>query len=129
MKILGIQNRTENWKTACYFSQLLGEKSIYLAERLGENPRPQSGDVKLELFWKGMRDFLYQTNVKKESAKQELVDLYMRLFPNLRGDIEKFGNFQELKSWNYDVSTINGMTKLVNNLMLMVCTVGSCSSV
>ena len=84
MAILGIPNRTENWKTAVYFSPLFGGKSIRLAERLGESPKPQSGEVKLELFWKGMRDHLYDRKKNKISAKQALVDRYNRLFPNLR---------------------------------------------
>ena len=116
MTILGIPNRTENWKTAVYFSPLFGEKSIRLAERLGEFPRPQSGEVKLELFWKGMRDHLHDRKKNKKSAKQALVDRYNRLFPNLRGDIEKFGELQIPNSQNYDASTEDRRVKLVENL-------------
>ena len=75
MTILGIENRTENWKTAVYFSPLFDGKGGRLIERLGESPMPQLDDVRLELFWKGMRDLLFQYGVKKDSARQELVDL------------------------------------------------------
>ena len=124
MNILGIKNRTENWKTAVYFSPLFGAKSINLVNRLGESPGPATEDVKLELFWKGMRDFLHRDSEKKEPARGQLkeaargqfVDLYLRLFPDLRTDIEKFGAFRNLKPHNYDVSTDERMAKLFDNL-------------
>ena len=62
MKILGkaIENRTENWTTARHFASLLQNSyaRAELAWKLGE-PRDTSGsEVKLELFWKGMRDYV-----------------------------------------------------------------------
>ena len=116
MPILDITNRTENWKTAVYFSPLFNGNGARLAERLGEFPKPQSGGVNLELFWRGMRDFLYRTRVKKQSAQQEYADLYVRLFPNLRRNIEEFGEFHKLRPDNYDVSNKNRMVNLANNL-------------
>jgi len=68
------------------------------------------------LFWRGMRDFLYITRVKKQSAQQEYADLYVRLFPNLRGNIEEFGEFHKLQPDNYDVSNKDRMVNLANNL-------------
>ena len=117
MTILGIENRTENWKTAVYFSPLFDGKGGRLIERLGESPMPQLDDVRLELFWKGMRDLLFQYGVKKDSARQELVDLYSRLFPSLRRYVVDFGQFQEQKTHNYDVSTEERMNNLVNNFV------------
>lgn len=114
--ILGIENRTENWKTAVYFSPLFDGKSNRLAELLGEAPRLQSGDVQLELFWRGMRDFFFQCKLEKESAKKVLAHLYTRLFPNLRREVEESGNFRTLQPQNYDVSTKDRMFNLVNNL-------------
>ena len=124
MTILGIENRSENWKTALHFSPLFGGNGVRLIERLGESPRPRPDDVKLELFWKGMRDFLHRDSEKKEPARGQLkeaargqfVDLYLRLFPDLRTDIEKFGAFRNLKPHNYDVSTDERMAKLFDNL-------------
>ncbi len=66
MHILGIENRTENWKTAVYFSPLFAGNSNRLAERLGATPLSASDDVVLELFWKGMRDDLYGRKIKKK---------------------------------------------------------------
>ena len=115
MTILGIENRTENWKTALHFSPLFGGNGVRLIERLGESPKPRPDDVKLELFWKGMRDFLYQEGTKKESARDELVDIYTRLSPGLRRDVENFGDFQDLRAHNYDVSTDERTINIVNN--------------
>ena len=64
MAILGITNRTENWKTARYFAPLFEHRSVRLARRLlteeEERATLQPGDVRLELFWYGMRDYLHQ---------------------------------------------------------------------
>lgn len=116
MTILNIRNRTENWKTAVHFSPMFDGNGAGLALRLGESPRLGSGDVKLELFWKGMRDLLHQTNVKKDSAQQTFAALYVSLFPDLRRNIEEFGEFQKLQDDNYDVSTAERKANLANNL-------------
>ena len=117
MHILGIENRTENWKTAVYFSPLFLGNSNRLADRLGATPLLPSDDVTLELFWKGMRDHLYKRGIKKRFAKQALVDRYNRMFPSLRRDIEKFGELRLPNSQNYDASTDDWMDELVDNLV------------
>ena len=64
--ILGIKNRTENWKTAKHFARYFtnDEAVAKLAQRLGE-PETTSGKcMQIELFWKGMRD-----HVKREQCK------------------------------------------------------------
>ena len=71
MKVLGIENRSENWKTALYFFRLFGEGGVRLAKHLGEQPEPQRSDVHLELYWKGLRDYLYQRGGKKESDDED----------------------------------------------------------
>ena len=64
MAILGITNRTENWKTARYFAPLFEHRSVRLARRLlteeEERATLQPGDVRLELFWYGMRDYFHR---------------------------------------------------------------------
>ena len=117
MQILGIENRTENWKTAVYFSPLFAGNSSRLAERLGATPLAPSDDVVLELFWTGMRDHLNGRNMKKRMAKQELVNCYNRMFPNLRRDIEQFGKLRLPNPQNYDTSTDARMDRLVDNLV------------
>ena len=59
---------------------------------------------------------MHQNESGRENIKRDLVDLYIRRFPNLRPDIEEFGEFQSLKPHNYDVSTEDRMANLVNNL-------------
>ena len=56
--ILGIKNRTENWKTTVHFSPLLHGRCRQFAEKLGAIQLPKSGEVNMELFWKGMRIIL-----------------------------------------------------------------------
>ena len=116
MAVLGIENRTENWKTAVHFSPLFSGDSSQLAIRLGAEPSPQPGEVKLELFWKGMRDFLHQDKQNRDTIAQQLVDIYKTQFPNLRSDIENFRGFRLPAADHYDVSTENRKAKLVNNL-------------
>ena len=107
--VLGIRNRTENWKTALNFSPLFGEGGgvgrAKLATRLLQGTsEPELGDVHLELYWKGMRDYMHQEGQKREDYQHDLAARYGRLFPDLRKKIEAFGQHQELKSSNYEVS-------------------------
>ena len=61
MGILGIPNRTENWKTARTFAPFFKSCSARAAlakrllEPLGES---QEGTVEIELFWYGIRDYI-----------------------------------------------------------------------
>ena len=119
--ILGIENRTENWKTARTLAPLLRDGSIRLANRLLQ-PLPdkvdlQTRDVRIELFWKGIRDYLHQTKLKKDDCISDFVERYERLFPTLHNMIRDFGTFQELNCCNYDVSTRKRKENLVNNLV------------
>jgi len=61
--ILGIENRTENWKTARTLVKILNQKKrmSFATEIInnteGQKVKVAQGDVRLELFWKGFRDF------------------------------------------------------------------------
>ena len=95
--ILGIVNRTENWKTA----QLVGLSDagkVALARNLGEPNITPADDVRIELFWYGVRD-----------GKPDLADavaIYHRRFADLRQRISDFNAppFRALKDHNYVVS-------------------------
>ena len=52
-RVLGIRNRTENWKTARHLSQFFGDRAFLLAQELGEPQGTEPADVALELYWKG----------------------------------------------------------------------------
>ena len=128
MAILGITNRTENWKTALYFSPLMGVRAARLARRLlpdKEGAALQAGDVNLELFWYGMRDYFHPRKTTPEARSKTLAGFYSELFPGLREDIKAFKGsgesqglpFQNLQDANYDVSTPDRRDRLAQNLL------------
>ena len=126
MAILGIDNRTENWRTALSFSQMLrdGNLRLKLAKKLGEPDGTQPDKVQMELYWKGMRDYVYPLARKKKPTPEELAGRYRRLFPDLREKIEGFreeiegsSKFRELRPWNYDASKKEQWDKLRTNLV------------
>ena len=107
MAILGITNRTENWKTACYFAPLFGHGSVRVARRLlaeeKERAKLHPGDVRLELFWYGMRDYFDQEKLELKPEEERLANTYSRLFPLLQEKIQEFGKFRAPKE-SYDGS-------------------------
>ncbi len=115
MGILGIENRTENWKTARTFAPFFndGTARLELAKKLGEPDGTQDDEVRLELYWQGMRDYIHSHSDSAPSSK-DLADRYDRLFSGLRESIENFGGFQ-LRRDSYRVSDENRI-RLFNNL-------------
>lgn len=101
--ILGIRNRTENWKTARYFAPFFGHGAKKLAKYLSGEPIESS--VRLELYWKGMRDFLDGRDENKWKA--EIAERFRdsKLFGNLRERVLDFVGFQALKDHNYTAET------------------------
>ena len=87
--ILGIENRTENWKTARHFVPLYQDDDARLAfvKRLGEPKETCAGDVRLELYWKGVRDYLRkqkrEQGLNSETDCQDWAKLYVRRFSDL----------------------------------------------
>ena len=105
MGILGICNRTENWKTAQTFAPFFKNKSALaaLAKRVGESVEVPQADLQIELFWRGVRDYL-----KKECKSiSELYDLLsgarLERFGPLRQDTIDFPGLRVDEEWNYDV--------------------------
>ena len=113
MGILGITNRTEDWKTAMTFAPFFECDSARtrlanrLLEPLGEDHEVQQGTAKIELFWYGMRDSVHKLGKKSEvSTYQCFADRYNCQFHDLRELIEEAQEAQDLrltlhKSWNY----------------------------
>lgn len=124
MSILGINNRTENWKTAYEFSPFFRDSSACarLARKLGKDPGTSSKDIEIQLYWKGLRDYIYRKTRGNRPKPSEYVRVYNKMFGNLRNDIVKFigGNsentFRTLKDGNYDVSKLSGEKGLYDNL-------------
>ncbi len=115
MTILGITNRTENWKTARYFHPFFAQgASINLANRLGEPKETERDEVRIELYWRGMRDYLHKNS---ESDDENFAELYEGLFPDLRNRVEDYGGFRRLRDVNYDVTTDSARDNLRSNLV------------
>ena len=113
--VLEIKNRTENWKTARSMSSMFGDGAVHLARRLGEARETRPADVKLELFWKGVRDHRARPDTDKQQFDKELVGSYRCSFEDLGKRIEDYGGFRP-RARNYDVSNEHE-SMLVNNLV------------
>ena len=119
MGILGIANRTENWKTADSFCGLGEQGRVNLVRKLSGDGVPAS-QIKLELFWYGMRDYVYEHG----GAAKESVDYYVCKFSDLREQVGRYEHndgtrilkFDELQSHNYDASKPGTRAKLYSNL-------------
>ena len=115
MAILGIENRTENWKTAQVFAPLFPQqrhaedaRKRLAGKLLGKCVR---SEVSLDLFWYGIRDYGDRCDWKKNDYIRPCAEAYERLFPELRGCVEK--QFTNLDAIHYRVSD---KVKLANNL-------------
>ncbi len=115
MKILGIENRTENWKTAYYFAPFFRCKDarLRLARRLGEPDETQASEVCINLFWYGIRDHFASDGIGDE---KDLAERYDCLFPHLSNNILSFSHLQTSQSFNYNPSQANQEVNLRNNL-------------
>ena len=122
MTILGITSRTENWKTAQKFAPFFTCESARarLAQHLGEPKSTTGGKIHIELFWKGGRDYIKQSD---KVTDQDFACRHNRMFSQLRSDIKEFSDSQlsnrQLRlpnKWNYDVCVGDKVGKLYNNL-------------
>ena len=88
--ILEIENRTENWGTA---RRLLAGRNDHVVKLL-LNRLSDPGiteDAKMELFWRGYRDYCFKHKITRENSKTDhLIQRYDSLFPRLRERIKKF---------------------------------------
>ena len=118
MTILEITNRTENWKTARHFHPFFRQgASIPIARRLNEPQETEPGKVHLELYWRGMRDYLHKNDGRSGVADRDLAESYKRLFPDLRDRIEGYGGFRSLRPGNYDITVGDATSNLISNLV------------
>ena len=127
MGILGIENRTENWKTTQHLHCLSGEAKSSLVYELGERPKPQGHEVQLELFWHGGRDYFYGLNEgrgrspeEKGSDDDRLAACYQSLFPSLLENLVSKGRgLTVTRPWNYNPSYGGYASKLRTNIESM----------
>lgn len=115
--ILDIENRTENWKTACSFSPMFNKKSYKFAEVLGDSPGFEPHEVRLELFWKGVRDYRHSKGISVGDLERKVIEAYDKKFQDLRRKIVDSKYFAELAAANYESSGNGVANKLTNNLL------------
>ena len=123
MKILGIENRDENWRTARYFAPFFEDENArarlakqLLANHLETQPSAFSvepSDIRINLFWYGMRDYFATGGVR---VNRDLAERYERLFPNLSHKVDSFQYLQTSHTFNYNPSQGNQEDNLGNNL-------------
>ena len=122
MGILGIKNRTENWKTAKTFEPFFGNES--LKRKLVSRLDPSDTDpeyVRLELFRKGVRDYIDGENRPRPKAERkslkdfrdDFAAAFKRHFGDLRTEVNEYialdpRALNPLKDGNY---TLVGKTK------------------
>ncbi len=133
--ILGIENRTENWKTARTFARMYPENVASLANSLLKpygtssdlNSRIiEPGEARLELFWKGIRDYLHAQKAKRRELMDRFASLYNHAFEGLYDQFKSFCETSDdapakqalrfLSSQNYSVSDGASKEGLFNNL-------------
>lgn len=116
MRILKIENRTENWKTAYVFAPLFRDADgrSRLAERL--LGKPVESGVSLELFWFGMRDYVYAQGGRTPIIEADFAKRYVSLFKKLHEQVKGFSSpaSWQLLDHNYSASD---KVKLTNNLI------------
>ncbi|MCY4578834.1 MAG: hypothetical protein OXD31_07275 [Chloroflexi bacterium] len=117
--VLGIDNRTENWKTAYEFAPFFrdAEARKRLVGRLDETDYAEADDIHFELFWKGTRDYLHaESNGEKGKSRERLLMYCRDMLPELRDRVVSSKRFQELKDDNYALPTPESDSKLLSNL-------------
>ena len=106
-EVLGIGNRTENWKTAYHLAPFFEDRAICLARKLGETEAKRPDEVTLELYWKGARDWLAGSENKqeREERKRLLLESYRRLMEklDLRNRMKRYDDFRNLHDRNYEI--------------------------
>ena len=114
MSILGINNRTENWKTAETFLGLSNDNIAGLAARIVGQGQSVKKPATLELFWHGARDYIHG---KHGAWKNVFAQEYQSVFGNLARELENYAGFRKLNAWNYDVSREERKQGLYDNLV------------
>ena len=116
-----IENRTENWKTVEHFHGISEVAKQRLAKRLCDSEDAHGKDIQVELFWYGMRDYLYSETGPNEQHFPDLARRYENLFHDLRKKVEGFvdqGLFRlKLEDHHYNPSGKKEKDELGSNLV------------
>ena len=92
-------------------------KSYKFAEVLGATPAFPSAAVRIELFWKGIRDYRHREGISRKDLERKVVEAYDRNFSNLREDVLGFQEFAELEGGHYVSDGERAESRLTNNLL------------
>lgn len=119
MSILGIEeNRTENWQTVKHFFGLSDDAKAKakLVRRL-DPKNAEVEEIRMELFWCGMRDFAFFSEVDLDD---KIVETYEYLFGDLREQVARRDYTRALnlnEDRNYKVPTNEkDRSRLVSNV-------------
>ena len=139
MGILNIENRTENWMTARFFCRLPTERQLDFVNSLEIKSGSKATWVKMELFWRGVRDYRHTLSKRKAGSakgqrKKKLVDeideelaeefwnFYKCCFGDLRGRVCRYQNLQSPKCpenygicEDYRIAKKQGLKELLYN--------------
>ena len=122
--ILGIDNRTENWNTVEHFHRISEDAKVGLVRRLLGSEDLEVGEIDIELFWYGLRDWAHARGGPSALTDAWLEQCYNRKFQNLRRDLKGFigaagqsPTLNQMEDWNYVVSMGTGLNSLRNNLI------------
>ncbi|NLW91363.1 MAG: hypothetical protein GXY34_07155 [Syntrophomonadaceae bacterium] len=115
MDILGIRNRTENWKTAQTFLKLMYEGKLNSFLGLLVKDIISEDEIKMELFWKGVRDYRYQEGISLD-FKERFTEAYIEHFGDLKSRLrdKTVKRVYGLTDKNYDTTYINDSNFLTN---------------
>lgn len=108
MGILGIENRTENWKTVEHFHGLSYDAKVCLVKRLLGTQELEPQDIDIELFWYGFRDYIDQCPADEKPSEERVAGMYNKYFGDLRDKIQEFRapqfpyKFNDLSAKNYN---------------------------
>ncbi len=84
---------------------------------LGATPGLPASEVKIELFWKGTRDYRYQEGLSRRELEVRVLKSYNQSFPDLRKDVLSSQEFWELQDDHYVSSGDSTAGRLTNNLL------------
>ena len=129
MAILGIENQTENWKTAQVFAPLFPQQR-HAEEQSQQHDdedarkrlagkllgKPVRSEVSLDLFWYGFRDYVHEQGGRNQISETEIAGRYDRLFPKLHEKVQGFADAENWQLVDRNYSTMD-KTRLLNNLI------------
>ena len=113
MGILDIENRTENWKSVEHFHGISEDAKLGLLKAITGSGEVQPNDIRIELFWYGMRDYIHGCDQNDKPTAQSVTDIYRTEFSDLREEVLGFRAedaphaFSPLRPQNYSGSEEN----------------------